>query len=424
MINFFQLTLQGYHEEQDYLPEYFLRQQKIAEEKGFMSEEFFSKCFDVVERLKKSQEPKKYGKEIIQLSAEDIDKIEDQILEAVRVYDSINRGNWNFIFQQYLINHNLKFIFPFQSSFESFEKWEKLEAFCDGFLRRYLYFIGHLYPEEQKELHQEFIKYLNKLIKAQKEEDFKKGLSRYLGIIQRTYEMSSQDAIQFPDLELRRQHYEESKNVRDIFPYLPPQWKFHDWNKFISFSEVTMTTFIYIHDRLNESDQFEMKCDLEDFFSLIIEREKTTKYKKALIEFSSKITNYNSSSKKIEKEKSRKANIPSLKLFFKDDIKFEVIEKIQNEFKGLRNKEMAILIYLLNKNHQIISFDNNQRNKKSRIHFVRALTGEKLQNINGVNNYFEPITGETTVNERDESFLAIRKQLNKIVSNGLTISNN
>ena len=118
-----------------------------------------------------------------------------------------------------------------------------------------------------------------------------------------------------------------------------------------------------------------------------------------------------------EKEKSTKINTP-LEDFFLDKASPEKIKAIQEKFKGLKGKEMAILIYLLNKRYDLVSIDNTQKSKKSRIHFVRALTGKEIKEINGINNFFISITGETDVNKDDEAFLLIEKQLKEMVSNG------
>lgn len=116
--------------------------------------------------------------------------------------------------------------------------------------------------------------------------------------------------------------------------------------------------------------------------------------------------------------KEQKQKTP-LKEFFTNNASPEIILEIQKAFKDLKKgKEMAILIYLLHKKYELIFLDNNQRNNKSRIHFVRALTGTEVKTIKGINNFFEPITAETTVNEKDEVFLKINNQLKEMVSTG------
>lgn len=117
------------------------------------------------------------------------------------------------------------------------------------------------------------------------------------------------------------------------------------------------------------------------------------------------------------KEKPQQRNI-TLEDFFTDEVSQELIMAIQEKFKDLRGKEMAILIYILHKKYSLIYLDNNQRNKKSRIHFVRALTETEIKTIKGINNFFQPITAETTVNEKDEVFVKLDEQLKEIVSNG------
>ncbi|SHG57949.1 hypothetical protein SAMN05444483_11726 [Salegentibacter echinorum] len=111
-------------------------------------------------------------------------------------------------------------------------------------------------------------------------------------------------------------------------------------------------------------------------------------------------------------------NETPLRAFFIDKASPQLIWSIQERFKALKGKEMAILIYLLHKKYGLIYLDNNQRNNKSRIHFVRALKGVEIKTIQGINNFFEPITAETTVNEKDEVYLKINKELKEMVSNG------
>ena len=108
-----------------------------------------------------------------------------------------------------------------------------------------------------------------------------------------------------------------------------------------------------------------------------------------------------------------------LENFFNKDVTPKLIDSIQNSFKELRGREMAILIYLMDKEFHLITLDNSNRNAKSRLHFVRAFTNSDVKNIKGINNYFEAVSGETTVNKlQDPIYLQIKKDLETMVSNG------
>lgn len=98
----------------------------------------------------------------------------------------------------------------------------------------------------------------------------------------------------------------------------------------------------------------------------------------------------------------------------------ETVEAIQEEFKDLAiGKNMAILIYLLDKEHKIVFIDDSDRKKGSRLHFVRAFTGEDLEKINAVNNHLEGSTGELKkINKNDSAYIDIAKRLKQIVSSG------
>jgi hypothetical protein len=79
---------------------------------------------------------------------------------------------------------------------------------------------------------------------------------------------------------------------------------------------------------------------------------------------------------------------------------------------------MAILIYFLEKKYRILSIDNNDRKKYSRKHFVNTLTNKNHKGIQGINFYFEAVSGDLKrINENDISFKTIKNQLDAIVSN-------
>jgi len=130
----------------------------------------------------------------------------------------------------------------------------------------------------------------------------------------------------------------------------------------------------------------------------------------------------------LHKELKFKKELPNSKLVLKDffnrEVNDDIINSIKDKFNAFKNKEMAILIYLLNKNN-LIEIDNNNRKEKSRIHFVRSLTGIHYGNIKGVNNYLTSVKGELKkINVEDIQYISIEKQLEKIVSNCQTTSNN
>lgn len=118
------------------------------------------------------------------------------------------------------------------------------------------------------------------------------------------------------------------------------------------------------------------------------------------------------------KYKSPKASTPELKSFFADDVKEATIINLQQNFKDLKGKEMAILIHLLcTKN--MIEIDNNDRKGKSRIFFVRRFKEFHLRNINGINNFILPDSYELKgIGTKDIQYKDIKMQLDKIVSNG------
>lgn len=102
--------------------------------------------------------------------------------------------------------------------------------------------------------------------------------------------------------EGKRKLYENSKDVKDIFPYLQPEWNFSDWEEFLWFFEVTRPTYIYIFDRLEKHEQFELKYDFLDCLQTVIDQQTATKYKKAIQAFKAGINNYAVSSEKDEEQ--------------------------------------------------------------------------------------------------------------------------
>ena len=107
----------------------------------------------------------------------------------------------------------------------------------------------------------------------------------------------------------------------------------------------------------------------------------------------------------------------SLKHFFTSVTDDKVIEKIQSEFRGFTGKRMAILIYLLEKEHKILCIDNNDRKRSSRKHFVNNLTNKNYKSIQDVNAFFESVSGNLkNINKDDSQYKTIKEELDKIVS--------
>lgn len=98
-------------------------------------------------------------------------------------------------------------------------------------------------------------------------------------------------------------------------------------------------------------------------------------------------------SKKIEYPQFEPAIIEDVELknefkdFFNSDIKIEVVEKIQNDFKFLKGKKMAYLIYLLHREFKIINYSLDSKTE-SRKHFVKALKGIDFR-MSGIDRYFK-----------------------------------
>lgn len=121
----------------------------------------------------------------------------------------------------------------------------------------------------------------------------------------------------------------------------------------------------------------------------------------------------------LENRKSNKKNNSfSFKDFFKKDdrINLKKILKIKEKYKEYDGKELAILIYLLDKKFQILDTDTSGRTK---IGFVRALKDlgmKDLKEINSVTNQFKGGTGELIYfNETNSSVMKTFAELEKII---------
>ncbi len=103
-----------------------------------------------------------------------------------------------------------------------------------------------------------------------------------------------------------------------------------------------------------------------------------------------------------------------LNAFFKSEVSQEKITAIQTDFRHLKNKKMAVLIYLLQKKYELISIDNPSK-EKSRLNFVRAFTGEERKEISGINRFFN-YDEDLKLENKDKVLETIGNQLEKIVS--------
>lgn len=107
---------------------------------------------------------------------------------------------------------------------------------------------------------------------------------------------------------------------------------------------------------------------------------------------------------------------PELKLneFFVKDVSIETIKTIQTEFKELEGKELAILIYLLHKEHQIIEILTNS-NSKGRKGFVKCLKEIDNPTMQSVNKCFTANTDDLIYSKDDLVFQSLNKRLTKII---------
>lgn len=105
---------------------------------------------------------------------------------------------------------------------------------------------------------------------------------------------------------------------------------------------------------------------------------------------------------------------PKLKDFFNKDFSSDTISEIQTEFKELRGKDLAILIYLLHREYKIIEIITNS-NTKGRKSFVKCLTETDNPLMQGVNKCFEPNTDCLSYSKDDLDFQSLNKRLKKIM---------
>jgi len=107
---------------------------------------------------------------------------------------------------------------------------------------------------------------------------------------------------------------------------------------------------------------------------------------------------------------------PELKLkdFFIKEVSSDTIEAIQTEFRELEGKDLAILIYLLHKEHKIIEILTNSKTK-GRKSFVKCLTETDNPSMQGVNKCFAANTDDLIYSKDDLVFQSLNKRLTKII---------
>lgn len=107
---------------------------------------------------------------------------------------------------------------------------------------------------------------------------------------------------------------------------------------------------------------------------------------------------------------------PELKLneFFIKEVSSETIEAIQTEFKELDGKELAMLIYLLHKEHKIIEILTNSRTK-GRKGFVKCLKEIDNPTMQKVNKCFTPNTDDLIYSKDDLVFQSLNKRLTETI---------
>lgn len=107
---------------------------------------------------------------------------------------------------------------------------------------------------------------------------------------------------------------------------------------------------------------------------------------------------------------------PELKLkdFFIKEVPSDTIEAIQTEFRELEGKDLAILIYLLNKEHKIIEILTNSKTK-GRSSFVKSLKENDKPSMQKVNKCFVANTDDLIYSKDDLVFQSLNKRLTEII---------
>lgn len=117
---------------------------------------------------------------------------------------------------------------------------------------------------------------------------------------------------------------------------------------------------------------------------------------------------------KTELKQPTKIQIKKFEDFFDKDFNEETIIEIQNKFKDYRGKKMAILIYLLQTKHKVITISNNSKTQ-SRKHFVSALTKENEITMQSINKVFVSGSEQLNINQKDADFSIIENELNNLL---------
>lgn len=101
--------------------------------------------------------------------------------------------------------------------------------------------------------------------------------------------------------------------------------------------------------------------------------------------------------------------------FFNADVESEVVDKIANDFQDYYGKKMAILIYLLEKEFDLIKYSLDSKTD-SRKHFVDSLNKSKI-NMQPVNKCFVTHSYKLDIRnfEKDKVFLTIKEKLEKTI---------
>lgn len=102
--------------------------------------------------------------------------------------------------------------------------------------------------------------------------------------------------------------------------------------------------------------------------------------------------------------------------FFNKVVSNKTITAIKKEFKELEGKELAILIYLLHKQYQIIEILTNSKTK-GRKGFVKCLKDSENPAMQKINKCFLSPTDELIYDEKDLLFKSIDNRLSKIIEN-------
>ncbi|TBW28277.1 hypothetical protein [Gramella sp. KN1008] len=232
MTNFLNLVLIGHFNEQNYLEEYFLREQKRVKEE-YNAETFFSKCLDVVQEFKNElernkhrrkmeifhalqnyREPEKHEEEIKQgykaikeLKREDffvdlfsycnppvlgsldygnILELETAILKAIDTHNL--QLDFDELSNKYLSTKRLDVLFPFKKPFFSKDNFYTLKTFLNSSLERFNGIVLKLPVKDKIQLKEEFQLYLMRLTEGAGGGDYKELLNSQIELVELKYQ--------------------------------------------------------------------------------------------------------------------------------------------------------------------------------------------------------------------------------------------